>query len=414
MSESLEDHDMPLTVEMDADEGHAPLGNFTFIHNALIRDGSIPSEAFRLYSILLSYAWNKDACFPTVGRLSSDMGGSRLTAKRWMRWLEERRMITRTARFDEHGKQIANLIRLLWRPAVPQGEGIKNDTPTNTGGGVSKMNPSRGIKNDTPPPVSKMIPLQEDSIRKDTDRKDTGESSLNTSPAQHTYARERELLTLLEYSPSDSICRHLHGVIEAALQRDPDLQPMRVLDDMLSHYAGQKLHNALKLYETWIMNAIDPEQFKARLPSAGKASTDGPRFSDGVPLNKDGIPTQTPPFPENYPRHPIEAWNELASWLSWLQKHERLPQRSQASPWWKNLKPVSWEGESLVLDVVDRENRPVPACEYGIWHSTLAKICNRYMHRKTTVSWSDECRSSASPLRLIRESPHSSRNTAAS
>lgn len=48
--------------------------NFARIPIGLIRDPEVTHEAFRLYSILVSYAWNLDYCFPGQQKLAVDMG----------------------------------------------------------------------------------------------------------------------------------------------------------------------------------------------------------------------------------------------------------------------------------------------------------------------------------------------------
>jgi len=49
---------------------------FTQVPNSVLRDEDISIRARLLYSVLLSYAWEQDFCFPSQDSLADDMGCS--------------------------------------------------------------------------------------------------------------------------------------------------------------------------------------------------------------------------------------------------------------------------------------------------------------------------------------------------
>ena len=50
------------------------LHGFTQIPNFILRDPNISIGAKTIYSLLLSYAWHNDLCFPGQDRLAKDVG----------------------------------------------------------------------------------------------------------------------------------------------------------------------------------------------------------------------------------------------------------------------------------------------------------------------------------------------------
>lgn len=54
-------------------ENQALAKGFTLIPNYILRATGISRDAKMLYSILLSYAWQTDSCFPGYDRLMDDM-----------------------------------------------------------------------------------------------------------------------------------------------------------------------------------------------------------------------------------------------------------------------------------------------------------------------------------------------------
>ena len=52
-------------------------GGFTQVPNFILKDGCLSLGAKVTYAMFLSYAWQKDSCFPGQERLAEDMGMSR-------------------------------------------------------------------------------------------------------------------------------------------------------------------------------------------------------------------------------------------------------------------------------------------------------------------------------------------------
>lgn len=76
---------------------------FTQIPNGVLRDPRISTGAKVCYGVLLSYAWQKDRCFPGQDRLAFDIGVSVRSVRTYLRELEqlgivlvEQRGLTRT------------------------------------------------------------------------------------------------------------------------------------------------------------------------------------------------------------------------------------------------------------------------------------------------------------------------------
>ena len=66
---------------------------FTQVPNAILRSGEITPGAKLTYTLLLSYAWHNDFCFPGQERLAVDMGIARGTANRHLKELSEKGFI---------------------------------------------------------------------------------------------------------------------------------------------------------------------------------------------------------------------------------------------------------------------------------------------------------------------------------
>lgn len=71
-------------------EGFDPFSSqgFTQIPNALLRDKKLSPSAKLCYSMLLSYAWQKEACFPGQEKLGEDIGMTRKSVYRFLKELE--------------------------------------------------------------------------------------------------------------------------------------------------------------------------------------------------------------------------------------------------------------------------------------------------------------------------------------
>ena len=86
---------------------------FTQVPNAILRSKTISPGAKLAYSGLLSYAWNKDNCFPGQDKLGDDIGVTRQTVNEYIRELRTKGFIRVTRR----GQGRSNLYELL----VPRG-----------------------------------------------------------------------------------------------------------------------------------------------------------------------------------------------------------------------------------------------------------------------------------------------------
>jgi len=66
---------------------------FTQIPNFILRDANLSIGAKTIYSLLLSYAWNNDLCFPGQDRLAKDVGMGIASVNRFIKELEECELI---------------------------------------------------------------------------------------------------------------------------------------------------------------------------------------------------------------------------------------------------------------------------------------------------------------------------------
>lgn len=72
-------------------EGFDPISahGFTQVPNVVLRDTNLSPGAKLCYAMLLSYAWQKDSCFPGQEALAKDTGISKRSTVRCMKELEE-------------------------------------------------------------------------------------------------------------------------------------------------------------------------------------------------------------------------------------------------------------------------------------------------------------------------------------
>jgi hypothetical protein len=61
---------------------------FTQIPNFILRDPNVSIGAKTIYSLLLSYAWHNDLCFPDQDRLAKDVGMGIASVNRFIKELE--------------------------------------------------------------------------------------------------------------------------------------------------------------------------------------------------------------------------------------------------------------------------------------------------------------------------------------
>ena len=67
---------------------------FTQVPNALLRHKSISPGAKLVYTMLLSYAWQNDFCFPGQETLAKDMGVTSRSVRTYLKELEAKKFLT--------------------------------------------------------------------------------------------------------------------------------------------------------------------------------------------------------------------------------------------------------------------------------------------------------------------------------
>src|SRR4051794_2319215 len=70
-------------------ENQALAKGFTLIPNYILRAKGLSRDAKMLYSILLSYAWQTDSCFPGYDRLMEDMQCQSQALSKYIRELKQ-------------------------------------------------------------------------------------------------------------------------------------------------------------------------------------------------------------------------------------------------------------------------------------------------------------------------------------
>ncbi len=74
------------------------LHGFTQVPNFILRDPNVSIGAKTVYSLLLSYAWHNDLCFPGQDRLAQDVGMGIASVNRFIKELEACNLIEITRR----------------------------------------------------------------------------------------------------------------------------------------------------------------------------------------------------------------------------------------------------------------------------------------------------------------------------
>lgn len=81
---------------------------FTQIPNIVLRDTRISAGAKVFYGILLSYAWQKDRCFPGQDRLAKDLGVTSRSIRTYLSELSELGIVI----VEQRGLTRTNVYRL--------------------------------------------------------------------------------------------------------------------------------------------------------------------------------------------------------------------------------------------------------------------------------------------------------------
>jgi hypothetical protein len=71
---------------------------FTQVPNAVLKSEKLSPGAKLAYTMLLSYAWQNDYCFPGQERLAKDMGSGLRSVVRYIQELEQRNFVKITKR----------------------------------------------------------------------------------------------------------------------------------------------------------------------------------------------------------------------------------------------------------------------------------------------------------------------------
>ena len=87
------------------------LHGFTQIPNFILRDPNLSIGAKTIYSLLLSYAWHNDLCFPGQDRLAKDVAMGIASVNRFIKELEACSLIEITRRGQ--GRRISTPL-ILW------------------------------------------------------------------------------------------------------------------------------------------------------------------------------------------------------------------------------------------------------------------------------------------------------------
>jgi DNA-binding MarR family transcriptional regulator len=81
---------------------------FTQVPNALLRHKSISPGAKLVYTMLLSYAWQNDFCFPGQETLAKDMGVTSRSVRTYLKELEAKKFLT----IQQQGQGRVNIYHL--------------------------------------------------------------------------------------------------------------------------------------------------------------------------------------------------------------------------------------------------------------------------------------------------------------
>jgi DNA-binding MarR family transcriptional regulator len=81
---------------------------FTQVPNALLRHKAISPGSKLVYTMLLSYAWQNDFCFPGQETLAKDMGVTSRSVRTYLKELEAKKFLT----IQQQGQGRVNIYHL--------------------------------------------------------------------------------------------------------------------------------------------------------------------------------------------------------------------------------------------------------------------------------------------------------------
>jgi hypothetical protein len=136
-SEVKQTHTKEIMVVLQ-DEGLRKLKGFVQIPKAILLCQDISYGAKVAYSILLSYAWQDEFCFPAQESLANDLGCSVRQARRFLVELKEQRFVS----WKQVGLNKPNVYYLLPLPEVKKNNAASKETMKNMDG-TSLSHPKR-------------------------------------------------------------------------------------------------------------------------------------------------------------------------------------------------------------------------------------------------------------------------------
>jgi len=106
------------------------VGGFTSVPNRILRNNQISLGARMCYSMLLSYAWQEDFCFPAQVRLAEDLGIGERTVRQYLNELRDTGLIS----WKQRGLNKPNIYHILKLPALIPTDGGGHPGPANSAG----------------------------------------------------------------------------------------------------------------------------------------------------------------------------------------------------------------------------------------------------------------------------------------
>jgi DNA-binding transcriptional MocR family regulator len=132
----------------------------SFIPDSVMKDKSISSTAKLCYGRLMRYSGKNGECFPSIDKLSKEIGVERTQTKHAIHILEHYKLIKVTPRAREDGSQTTNKIEFLWHKMFEEIDEEESETRPHP---PSEVRPPLGNGNPTP---YKESPLLRESLRR--------------------------------------------------------------------------------------------------------------------------------------------------------------------------------------------------------------------------------------------------------
>lgn len=331
-------------------EDEALRRGFTQLPNYLFQVRGLSHSAKLTYALILSYAWQKDYCFPGQETLARDLEVSTRSVIEYLKELQQQRLI----RIQRRGLGLTNIYHVLRYPPAPQ----TAPTPSH-----QEVKPAshQGLKRATPPA---MPPRSHADLSQNTPLEVQPRSHKKDAPPKHTdpeKTRQQEraaapISRQTEDAQSDTLPPHsdvLDRAVEKRMARAA-LQAYGIDNDRLLSDLTDEPHEALLQIERlrqeiargvvanpagWLVEAIRG-RYRATLEASTLALEIAPRPSlptTGVRYDADVEPA-TP--------HGM-AWEMVRAEL----RAELTPENYQR--WFMPTTPVALEDDRLTVAVPD-------------------------------------------------------------